>query len=83
MNLGSELMTRQNLLLEYSPINQRSMYVGLVNSLMAPLYFVGIIGGWIAEYFGYAALFLAGIFLSVLGMSLIALLVEEPRNKKL
>jgi MFS family permease len=82
MNLGSELITRQNLVLEYSPANQRSMYVGLMNSLLAPLYFVGIIGGWIAEYFGYTTLFLIGIILSVLGMILITVLVVEPRHQK-
>jgi MFS family permease len=38
MNLGSEIMTRQNLILEYSPPNQRSMYVGCQQSPRTPLF---------------------------------------------
>ena len=79
MNLGSELMTRHNLALEYSPIEQRSTYIGLMNTALAPLYLSGLFGGWISDLIGYHAVFLIGGFCSLIGIALLILLVHEPR----
>ena len=78
-NLGSELMTRYNLAIEYGPVEQRSTYIGLMNSIMAPFYFVGVLGGWIANMFGYPAVFMTGIACSLVGITYLLLVVREPR----
>ena len=80
MNLGSELMTRHNLVLEYSPIEQRSTYIGLMNTALAPLYLSGLFGGWISDLIGYHAVFLMGGFCSLIGIALLILQVHEPRS---
>ncbi len=81
-NLGTELMTRYNLAIEYGPVEQRSTYIGLMNTIMAPFYFVGVLGGWIANTFGYQAVFMTGIVCSLIGISLLILVVKEPRGAK-
>ena len=80
INLGSELMTRHNLALEYSPIEQRSTYIGLMNTILAPLYLSGLLGGWMSDMFGYQAVFSLGIIFSITGMIFLILLVHEPRS---
>jgi MFS family permease len=81
MTLGSELMIRQNLALEFSSIDQRSTYIGIMNTTLAPLYFVGILGGWIIDRVGFTSVFLFGSVCSVTGIVLLMLTVQEPRSE--
>ena len=82
MNLGSELMIRHNLALEYSPVEQRSTYIGLMNAAVAPFYLSSLLGGWISDIFGYPVLFIAGGIFSLAGIILIIFRVHEPRSGK-
>ncbi|MBI4811070.1 MAG: MFS transporter [Ignavibacteriales bacterium] len=80
MNLGSEAMTRHNLALEYSPIEQRSTYIGLMNTVLVSFYLSGLFGGWISNLFSYHTLFIIGCGFSFLGIVLLVLMVHEPRT---
>ena len=79
VNLGSESMTRHNLVLEYSPIEQRSTYIGLMNTALAPLYLSGLLAGCISNVVGYHAVFMTGCVCSIIGITILILKVHEPR----
>jgi MFS family permease len=80
INLGTEIMARYNMSIEYGPARKRSMYVGLMNTLLAPFYLSGMIGGILSEWFGLPAVFLLGSLASVAGITYLARNVREPRT---
>ena len=80
VNLGTEMMARYNMSIEYGPANKRSTYVGLMNTLLAPFYLSGMIGGILSEWFGLPAVFLVGGLSSVAGITYLVRNVREPRT---
>ncbi len=80
VNLGTEILARYNISIEYGPPEQRATYVGLMNTVIAPLYFVGMLGGVISNAYGYAAVFLIGSVASVVGIVIMVFKVQEPRT---
>ena len=81
-NVGIELMARYNISIEYGPVVQRSRYVALMNTLLAPAYLSGLLGGWISDLFGYPVLFGVGVFFSLVGLTLLIVHVRDPRHFK-
>jgi MFS family permease len=79
-NVGTELMARYNISVEYGPVEQRSTYIALMNTLLAPVYLSGLLGGWISDLFGYPALFGLGMSFSVFGVILLIRKVKDPRH---
>ncbi len=80
MNLGSEVMLRYNLAIEFSPPAERSTYIGLMNTLLAPLYASGLAAAWISDRFGYRTLFLVGMCCSAIGILLLLTGATSPRK---
>ncbi len=80
VNLGTEITARYNMSIEYGPAKKRSTYVGLMNTLVAPFYLSGIIGGILSEWIGLPAVFLIGALSSVAGIAYLARNVREPRT---
>ena len=80
INLGTEMMARYNMSIEYGPARKRSTYVGLMNTLLAPFYLSGIIGGLLSEWFGLTAVFVVGGLFSVAGIAYLVRNVREPRT---
>ncbi|HEX7572238.1 MAG TPA: MFS transporter [Bacteroidota bacterium] len=80
INLGTEIMARYNMSIEYGPTRKRSTYVGLMNTLLAPFYLSGLIGGILSEWFGLPAVFLIGSLASVAGITYLVRNVREPRT---
>lgn len=78
VTFGSEILTRHNLVIEYGPVEQRSTYVGFMNSLLAPCYLSGMVGGWISTAYGFHSLFMTGVVISVVGLAYLAMYVREP-----
>lgn len=69
------------LTLELAPLKKRNMYIGAINFLIAPPAFLGpIVGGKIADWFGFKALFLISLILGFL--SLIFLINKVHVSKK-
>ena len=80
VNLGSELMIRYNMSIEYGPIAQRPTYVGLMNTVLAPLYLSSLAGAWISDLLGYKTVFLTGSIFSVIGIAYLVTRVKDPRT---
>jgi MFS family permease len=80
INLGSELMLRYNLAVEFGPVERRSTYVGLMNTALAPFYLAGLLGGWMSDLLGYHALFGIGATCSLIGIALLLTTVNDPRG---
>jgi MFS family permease len=78
INLGSELMLRYNMSVEYGPVEQRSTYVGLMNTALAPFYLSSIAAGWISDLFGYQVVFVLGAVSSIIGIVVLIFFVEDP-----
>lgn len=81
MNLGTELLARYNIAVEYAPASQRATYVGLMNTLIAPFYAAGIAGGVMSTFFGYTLLFWIGLAASIVGVWMMVVKVKEPRTQ--
>jgi MFS family permease len=69
-----------NLLMEVAPSEQRPTYVGLLNTLSAPVMFAPVIGGLIAGNTSYAALFAVTLIFPLIGL-VVSLGVPEPRYR--
>jgi MFS family permease len=81
--LGSEVMARYNISVEYGPPEQRSTYIGMMNTLLAPCYLAGLLGGYVVDHFGFPKLFLVGACFSVMGIVLLMIKVRDPRMARL
>ncbi len=80
INIGSEVMTRYNIAIEYGPSHQRSLYIGLMNTVLAPFYLSALLAGAISDTLGYPAMFVAGLFASLIGLFLLHFRVRDPRS---
>jgi MFS family permease len=79
VHLGTDLLSRYNMSIEFGPPEQRSTYIGLMNTALSPLYLSGLAGGWAAGTFGFVPVFVAGLCCSVAGLTVLALYVNDPR----
>jgi MFS family permease len=78
--IGSEIIIRYNMAIEYGPPTERATYVALTNTILAPMYLASIIGGIIVERAGYQALFIGGLAFGCLGLGLLLFRVRDPRS---
>lgn len=69
------------IILEFSAPEDRPTYIGLTNTLLAPI-LIGapILGGWLAGALGYAALFSVALVVGVMALVLMVFWVREPRR---
>jgi MFS family permease len=79
VNVGSEIMARYNIAVEFARDGRRAIHLGVMNALLAPCYGVGLLGGWFSDYFGYEAIFVGGAVCSCVGIVTMILAVREPR----
>jgi MFS family permease len=77
--LGSEMMIRYNLAIEYGPTELRSTYIGIMNTLLAPCYAIALCGSWIIATWGYTILFLLGALFTLGGLLYLIAFVREPQ----
>ncbi|HXF99428.1 MAG TPA: MFS transporter, partial [Bacteroidota bacterium] len=80
VNLGTELLARYNIAVEYAPSVQRSTYIGFMNTLIAPFYLAGLAAGGLTDFLGYKPVFLMGTLASVVGLWLLTSRVSDPRK---
>jgi MFS family permease len=79
INIGTEVMARYNISIEYGPSHQRSLYIGLMNTVLAPFYFSALVAGIISDTLGYPVMFILGLVASLVGLFLLYFRVRDPR----
>lgn len=79
--MAGEQASSLNIILEFCAEEDRPTYIGLTNTLLAPVLIVApIVGGWLATVFGFPVLFVVAALIASAGMLLLALWVREPRG---
>lgn len=79
--LAGEHASSLNIILEFCAEEDRPTYIGLTNTLLAPVLILApILGGWLATVLGYPALFVIAAVIGGAGSLLLALWVREPRR---
>ncbi|CAN5790181.1 MFS transporter [soil metagenome] len=70
-----------NIILEFCAPADRPTYIGLTNTLLAPVLTLGpLLGGWLAMTTGYTGLFMTALIFASMGSLLMLLWVREPRK---
>ncbi len=79
--LASDRISHLNIVLEFAVPEDQPTFIGLTNTLLAPVtFFAPILGGWVATSFDYNSLFALTLLCGVTGGALLALWVKEPRH---
>lgn len=78
--IGLNGVSRLPIIAEFCPEAERPTYIALTNMITAPFALAGIAGGWIANRFGYDAVFISAALLALAAAVWLKLRVEEPRN---
>ena len=75
------ILSDLSIVMEFGPEAQRPTYIGLARTLSAPLLFVApLIGGAVAQVWGYPWLFALALALTLASLVMLRLRVAEPRN---
>ncbi|MGB7117327.1 MAG: hypothetical protein WBD56_14380, partial [Anaerolineales bacterium] len=70
-----------NIVMEFSSISERPTYIGLARTLTGPVLLIApILAGAIVQIRNYQTMFAVSIFFSVIGLILLGILVDEPRQ---
>jgi MFS family permease len=78
---GADQVSGLNIILEFCDAEERPTFIGLTNTLMAPLKTVApLLGGWLATWLEYPPMFAIAIFLALAGTAMLGWWVKEPRQ---
>jgi MFS family permease len=81
--LSADTASFLNIILEFCSDEDRPTYIGLTNTLLAPVTTLApLLGGWLAAQLGYQPMFALAALLAGLGAALLARWVREPRRAK-
>ena len=72
-------ISRLSIVAELSSEGERPTYVALTNMVTAPFVLFGLLGGWLADRFGYNIVFVLAGILALASALWLAAKVEEPR----
>ncbi len=79
IGLASDHVSRLNIILEFAAPEDQPTFIGLTNTLLAPVVFLApILGGWLAD-FGFETLFILMTVFGLAGGMLLSTWVKEPR----
>ena len=78
--LAADHTSSLNIILEFSAPQDRPTYIGLTNTVLAPI-LIGapILGGWLAGAISFPALFSVALSVGVIALFLMLFWVKEPR----
>ncbi len=80
VGLASDHVSRLNIILEFAVPEDQPTFIGLTNTLLAPVVFLApILGGWLAD-FGFETLFAIMLICGLAGGALLFAWVKEPRH---
>ena len=79
--IAADGVSHFNIVLEFASPADQPTFIGLTNTLIAPVTFVGpVLGGWIAATFDIEALFAISLICGIAGAALLRWWVHEPRT---
>lgn len=79
--IAGDAVSSWNILIEFCAPEDRPTYVGMTNTLLAPVVILApILGSWLATTLGYSALLTTAMTLALLGALLFTFWVHEPRH---
>lgn len=78
--LGLPVISRLPMIAELCGETERPTYIALTNTLTAPFALSGLLGGWLANAYGYEAVFAGAAAVSLAAALWLVLLVREPRR---
>jgi MFS family permease len=79
--IAADMVSGLNIILEFCAPADRPTYIGLTNTLLAPVVTLApLIGGWLATTGGYQPLFVTASVIAVCGALLLIFWVREPRH---
>ncbi|MHB0874894.1 MAG: MFS transporter [Anaerolineae bacterium] len=82
VSTAAGLVSDMSLAMEFAPVADRPTYVGLSMTLSAPVAFVSpLIGGLLADFVSYRAVFLLAAVASAAYVMVLALMVRDPRHR--
>lgn len=82
VTLAGDSVSGLNIILEFCAPEDRPTYIGLTNTLLAPVKIIApLLGGWLATLLGYPPMFVVAAVLAVAGTLMLHLWVKEPRLK--
>ncbi len=74
-------VSRLPIVMEFAPVGLRSIYAGIVNTLLAPVVFLTpIVGGWLVETCGYGVVFTATLLINIVASSVFLFKIQDPRT---
>jgi MFS family permease len=80
--LAADMVSGLNIILEFCEPEERPTYIGLTNTLLAPLVTLApLLGGWLADTVDYEGLFIVALLVATLGGLLLTFWVQEPRRR--
>lgn len=82
MLMGMEMITRYNFASECAEDSTRPLYIGIMNAWLAPFYLSSLLGGWLTDLAGYAAVFAAGGVFSLAGFFLLTRIPDPSKQLK-
>ncbi|MDP4192773.1 MAG: MFS transporter [Bacteroidota bacterium] len=76
-------VSRLPIIAELSAENNRQTYIALTNMITSPFSLSGIIGGWIANHYGYSYIFIISMVCAFSASIWLIAMVKEPRKLNL
>jgi MFS family permease len=81
-SIAGEMVSSLNIILEFCHPEDRPTYIGLTNTLLAPVKALApLVGAGLATLLGYPGLFIAAALAAAGGAALLGLWVREPRHR--
>ena len=74
-------ISRLSIISELCDEENRPTFIALTNLITSPFIFTSIIGGWIANHYGYNVIFVISSLFSLMATLYWLFIVKEPRNK--
>jgi MFS family permease len=80
--IAGDDVSKFNIILEFTTPEEHPTFIGLTNTLLAPVVTLApILGGWLATtWLGYQGMFVVAMTISTLGGLLLTIWVQEPRH---
>jgi MFS family permease len=79
--IASDSISKFNIILEFAVPEDQPTFIGLTNTLLAPVTFLGpILGGLIATTLNFQAMFIVATVCGIAGGLLLLFWVNEPRQ---